>query len=1109
MTRAALHPGIAALLESRRLGSLADSRHRFTVSREEALLQLRKQASERDDGPWDWTLLLVRAANAMSEIPEARVELGEGADEQLRVTTIDVITPGTSFDGLDLTDILAGALEPDLGEPVGGGDPHLRVGRFRMLIGRAINAALAREPIALELETPVGGRRFERREQLSEGRDPYIERKLGPCVGSSRFVVRVTEPRPGLSSRLGRWLRRRGEVTQELATLWRSQRLADRDVDNLGEDGALSLGPALQRAPVMFGEHALYGPARAVASDEGGGREWGSLFLVRDGLLLVDLGPALREQQVDVGSLVGWIDCPKLRLTADERSVVRDANFELLVAWLHDYQGRSDGLGQVSWPTGLSDGLTCASGRPVSLAQLTEDARRGRELIYVWRHQAGEVPAHARAQVVALAPSQELLLRERFPELRLVPLRALGGQGDVDPADLTSLQAGSYEALALIKDSPINTGEDQGALMVDLRVSVDAYVHRAATATTGFIVILAYERRVAQIHEHAKVIPGVTLICRVRGEGSELDVAKLRRDHAAIGKIADLCRVRVRAHWEALLVHAMSRAKPWENPLLRSALDGLGPRAIDLRYQTTEDGLRLGWRDTVLLDVELGRALIRSNQLGPAKTLRDALRQLRERGFVLVAHPHKRYDRLISDDPRLYPWLLHDDAARALLVRVVGAATVLDMPVVAEAHPLVVAHPLEDQRHLLRGRETIERDLQRSPTDPLARQRLLGHLLVARGLGLDAQGPDAQGLETVPLLDRYDPRALSPTRLVSLASVLSECPRPGLVPAGAVHRELPRPMLEVGPGLADLLAQVEDLEPGSTARTSGESVVTIDDPRGERSTTTAIRRRARGVPPLLASSVVHAFVIGRLQVAGDASSDGIGLWASGLRVGELELPEPLGRVSGRLLLTPQGQRVGQARIREEVTAQARTLLADALRQRTLLPPDGPQRRRLDHFVEYIRGAVQVEDRFGLAEELGLTEPEDRGKRVAALRAMSLSAAPLRPLSGRREGTLAEVVRLSLAMRVHFDTAMLSWRAAKLGKRRRDGSLEIEFGLRNAWIQRGLDADGDLPDVEHRRAALLAGVFIIAEFFAQAGERDDVELGPEHLVVALWRLLKLS
>ena len=81
-----------------------------------------------------------------------------------------------------------------------------------MLMGRAINTALAHGPISIELATPAGGRKFERREQLVEGRDPYVERKVAGCEGHSHFIVKLIEPRPGLSTRLGRWLRgaRRG-----------------------------------------------------------------------------------------------------------------------------------------------------------------------------------------------------------------------------------------------------------------------------------------------------------------------------------------------------------------------------------------------------------------------------------------------------------------------------------------------------------------------------------------------------------------------------------------------------------------------------------------------------------------------------------------------------------------------------------------------------------------------------------------------------------------------------------------------------------------------------------------------------------------------------------
>jgi hypothetical protein len=1089
----AMHPGLADLLVSKRRGSLEASRHRFTVSREEALLRLREQVRERGDERWDFTFYVVRAANALSELAAAKLEAR--VDEQQETTTIDVITPGIELGNAELTDILGGALEADLGEPLVGAEPAQRLSRFRMLIGRAINAALAHDRLSVELLTPAGGRRFERREQLLEGRDPFVERKLPGCEGSSRFVLRVVEPRAGIGSRLGRWLRSKGDVAEELASLWRTWRLADHAASNVGDEDDIALGPALEAEPVALGSHALLGPCHARPDAPQALRS--SLWLARDGVLLFDLGPALREQVLDQTNLVGWIDCPTLRLTADDRGVTRDANFDLLIAWLNDFVARSDASGSVRWPDSLGDGPQAASGRTVSLDQLAEEARRGRELIYVWRHQAAAVPAYAKAKIVTLWPSELRLLAEKFPDLRLVPLRAFGGHSDFDPADLTALRAGSHEPLVLVKHTPIGGEAGAGVLASVSRLSIEAYVHRAPTATMGFIELLAYERRVAQVRERGKVFPGVTLICRLDTDGPELDVAALRRDQLALGKIFELCRQKAFAHWEALLAHVMRWADPWETPLLRAALEELGPGSIELRYQTTEHGVRLAWRDTVLLDVVIGKAAD-----GTAKQLRDALRQVREPGFVVLAHEHKRYDHLRSKDPRLQPWIVHE-WARPLLERVIGRATLLEMPVVPEAHPLVLADPVEDQRHLLHQRQTIAKTLERSSTDLLARLRLLGHLLVARGLE-----QDAFGLESVPLLDRYDPRALTPTRLVSLAAVLSERPRPGLVPAGAVHRNLGRPMVEVTPGLAALLAEVEEFEPGLT----GASAKLGPEPEAELSSDSRsvapVRRRARAVPPLLATSVVHPLAVGRLQVAGDGSSEGIALWVRGLRVGELELPEPLGRVSGRLLLTDAGQRIDRNVVKREITSLARGLLADALRQRTLLPPDGPQRRRLDHFVEYVRGVVRVEDRFGLAAELGVGDPADRGKKVATLRQMSLRAAPLRPISNRREALLVDIVRQSIAMPLHFDTGLLSWRPAKLGKRRRDGSFELEFGLRNAWIKRALDEDRALSAEAHRRAALLAGVITVATFFEQARAQDVLDVAPEHLVVALWRLLSL-
>ena len=54
-----LHPAVAELLERRRLGSLEESRHRFTVSREDALVQLRAEVKAREHSRWAWALALV------------------------------------------------------------------------------------------------------------------------------------------------------------------------------------------------------------------------------------------------------------------------------------------------------------------------------------------------------------------------------------------------------------------------------------------------------------------------------------------------------------------------------------------------------------------------------------------------------------------------------------------------------------------------------------------------------------------------------------------------------------------------------------------------------------------------------------------------------------------------------------------------------------------------------------------------------------------------------------------------------------------------------------------------------------------------------------------
>ncbi|MCA9700739.1 MAG: hypothetical protein KC431_24645, partial [Myxococcales bacterium] len=879
--------------------------------------------------------------------------------------------------------------------------------------------------------------------------------------------------------------------------------------------GGIELGPILSHKPIELGTHALLGPSARLGGRPG--NLAAATLLVRDGVVLVDIAPALREAGQVQGLPTGWIDCPSLRLTADERSVVRDANFELLLAWLQDYQVRRRDDGEVTWPAspfideGLpapvrerAPGLRSASGRPITRDALAEEIHRGRELVYVWWHQARLVPAYARAKIYAPWPSELALLRRDFPEARMVPLQALGTQSNLDPEDLTSLRGGSHEPLLLARDAivalPPTPGQADAKAPERVRIDIEAYVHRAQTATMGFISILAYERRVAQITDRPRVFSGLTLLCRVRPDADspevQLDVAALRRNQLAITAITDACRQRTLEHWEALISHVMSRARPWETPLLRSSLDQLGAVSLELGYRSTELGPRLGWRDTALLDVFIGKTVVGEEP----RSLRDALRLLRDRGMIVVARDDRQFPGLRSDDPRLEPWQV-PSWARPLLERVVGRMALLDMPAVPEAYPLVKdGDPCDAQRHLIRNRVDVSADAEKARTDPLARLRLLGQLLVVRGLGQ----PDNFALERLPLLERYDPRAMSTTRLVSLSAAAAEVPPPRLVPVGAVHRGLPRPVLEVTPGLAALLSTVAGFEIETGRHQPGATIIEEHDLRGDA----PVRRRAQTLPPLLAKPVVHPLLVGRLHVAGDASSTGIAIWAGGLRQREITLPEPLGRVSGRLVKTPVGIAADPRIIDREVAVLAQNLLADALRQRALLPPIGPHRERLDLFIEYARSKIRDDDRFGLAQALGVAAPEDRGQRVAALRQMSLDAAPLRPLPDRREALLAQVVGQSLAMKVQFDTAVLTWRAANYRRRRPDGTFEVEFGLRNTWVQRGLDEDRALDPATHRRAALLAGVLVVAEFFYQAREADDVNVGPEHLVVALWRLLQL-
>ena len=134
--------------------------------------------------------------------------------------------------------------------------------------------------------------------------------------------------------------------------------------------------------------------------------------------------------------------------------------------------------------------------------------------MYVWRHQQGQVPAAMQARTFTLWPSELAALRAMVPELRPVPVRALGDAPQVERVDLTSLAQGSLTAVAVELGAGRVAATRAGAR---IELTLQAFVHRYPTAAQGATVLLAYGRRVANVRETARVVPGVTLICEVVG----------------------------------------------------------------------------------------------------------------------------------------------------------------------------------------------------------------------------------------------------------------------------------------------------------------------------------------------------------------------------------------------------------------------------------------------------------------------------------------------------------------------------------------------------------------------------------------------------------------
>lgn len=1037
------HPSVAlALSQVCRAAAEGETRRAFTVARTEAVLRMREVPRP---GPWHWTLGLLRAANAVAA--DARASVQERDEGDQRVVTLTLTTPGFDGAAIELRGLVLAAAEGDPALSPGTDADHVRVARWRHLVGAALNAALAGGPASLELRTAAAAILYVRRDSPAAGQDPYGEQRgAGRCAPES-FEVELRAPRPGFGRRLATWLSRQAAAEAALSDLWRASLPAADPGERAGT--GVALGRPLPGTPVQLGSHARWGAAPAL----------GGPWLVRDGVVLTSLATALARASVPAEEFAGWIDCPTLRLTADEATVAHDAALELLVAWLLDARAHTGEGGAVVWPTEVRH-LASVGGRTAPIEVIAQRSAQGRDLLYAWRHQVDQVPAAISARVYALWPSELAVVLAQIPDVRAVPARALGISPQFDRVDLSSLAKGS------LPPEQLERGAVRTAAGAQVELEVAAYVHRYPSSEPGAIALLAHGRRVAQVWEPTRVLAGVTLVATLTGEAlAGLTIDALREDRALLHSAAERCRELGERAMGRLLAAALRQPSPWELPLVRVQATALSGAALGLRYRPRrEDGaLELAWEETPLLSLPVGR-----DMAGQAVTLQQALVRCRDAGGIVVEDPKQRWVDAGSEGPLHEPWSL-TPPGRELISRVVGQDVLWDMPAIPAAQ--LQPRPASEQRRLLLSAPELERLLGRGT--PASRAALRAHLLVAA-----ATGPAPAELIDAPLLVRFDPRALQPVRLVPLSDARTE--GLGLLPPGASSRALPGPALLVTPGEAVLLQAL-----GLQAAAPSQSAAPV---RGARP---PIRRAGGREAPLSVLPVADALALGALRIDGVDPAK-IAVWGGGLHIADLALPAPFDCVGGRLSLTRQGVRAGTDRLAEQMRALGRAIAARALHERLLHPPGTPQRAGLDAFRERCAAA---EDPGDMRDRAG---PEDQ--EIPALCAASLAKHPLRRIaSGPKQ--LESLLRQALARPITVDTAMLSWKEGRISAAEGRG-WSIELGRRSAWVQRALADDAPLGELFASAALVLASLFADARAQGLAGATLAEELVADYRLLAL-------
>lgn len=1064
-----LSPGVARVLEQVRRGtSEGQVRRGFTVARTEALLRLR----EVPRAPWSWTLDLLRAARLLSTSGRAVAE--EAYEGEERVLTLRFGVGGCDLAGADLRGILFAAVADASEESTGPAPWRGEVGaKWRARVGAAINAGLTDGPRSIEVRTASDARAYVRKDSHAVGGDPYAEHAGAGRCPPQAFEVVIREARPGFGRRVAAWLARQATAAEQVAKLWRESLFMPAD-----HRGAIEVGRELPGYRVALGEHAVWGVDPSL----------GGPWLVREGVRSVSLGQALVTARLPVDELMGWIDCPSLRLTADEATVSADAAWELLVAWLHDARAHThDAMPEhagpvmvrregkpavVTWPTTV-ERVALSSGRVLEREAVVQRTRSGRDFLYAWSHQRQEVPATLAARAHVLWPSELAVLQRTLPELRAVPLRALGDSPQVERADLSALYRSSLALVTIGAAGGVVLGK-HGA---PVTVQVQAFVHRYPTDKTGAIALMSYGRRVAQVREAAQVIPGVTLLCELTG----VDMDALRSDSELLRAVVERCGRATTEAMSTLLTQAMAHASPWEVPLVRLQVALLNGSGLGVRFKSDEArGVVLAWDDSPLLALAVGRDETHTQ----AVSLQQVLVRVRDVGGVIVENQGQAWPGWASTRPDHAPWSFTTEG-RGLVERVVGKEVLWDLPTMPEMHAL--PQPAPDQPGLVLSASELVR--LRDGQEARVHQTLRAHVLAARTCGVDVGG-----LLELPLFVRFDPRALQSVKLVSLQQVLSEGTGVGLAPWGSASRRLTGPAVLVTPGEARLLYG-EGLRPAM----SGAAAPATPTAGAVASQTRPMRRTEASREALLVVPVASPVAVGALRLDGMEPTK-VALWGGGLHIDDLELPAPLQCVGGRLSLTKQGTRAGSDRLAGEIRGMCRQVVAQALQQRRMHVPGGATRAGLDEFLRRCEAGTSGEP--GLFQDL-LAPQASAAARLGPMLAVMMKEHPLHRLPPQGPRRFESTLRQSLARPIAVGAALLSWQAARLVKSADAGSgWEIELGRRSLAIQRATAAEAKDEDTYVASALAIAGLFFDAR---AAGARRSSLL---HEWAADYRLLAL-